>query len=189
MKQEKAEKEKEAEKKGVVIKKKRPVVVLGATRKILTGCGNLYVTINQDENGDVFEVFNQIGKAGGCADSQAEAIGRLISLALRSGIHPQEVIKELRGISCHRPFGFGPNRVLSCSDAIGKAIEKHIQEMGLRLAPPPAQSELSTYAGVSSAEEVKEVRLTGACPLCGGPLIHAEGCIMCAASCGYSECA
>ncbi|MBW3000938.1 vitamin B12-dependent ribonucleotide reductase [Candidatus Woesearchaeota archaeon] len=180
--------EKEAEKKGVAIKKKRPEVTVGATRKMVTGCGNLYVTINQDEKGNIFEVFNQIGKAGGCADSQAEAIGRLTSLALRSGVHPKEITKELKGISCHRPFGFGPHRMLSCSDAIGKAIEKHIQEMGVQLAPSPAQSELSTYTETLLVEEIKEIKLTGACPLCGGPLVHAEGCITCAANCGYSEC-
>lgn len=184
----KKEEKKELVKKGVLIKKKRPIVVIGATRKMITGCGNLYVTINQDEKGEIFEVFNQIGKGGGCADSQAEAIGRLTSLALRFGIHPKEIIKELRGISCHRPFGFGPNRVLSCSDAIGKAIEKHIQETGVILGPPPAQSELSTYTEIPVGGEIKEVRLTGACPVCGGPLVHAEGCIICAANCGYSEC-
>ena len=184
MKEKKAEEE--PVKKAVVTKKKRPTLVMGATRKIITGCGNLYVTINQDEQGNIFEVFNQIGKAGGCADSQAEAIGRLISLALRSGIHPEEVIKELRGISCHRPFGFGPNRILSCSDAVGKAIEMYIKESGLIIAPPPAQSELSSYTETPQAGE--EIRLTGACPICGGPLIHKEGCIMCAANCGYSEC-
>jgi len=182
------EADKEALKGGVLVKKKRPVVVTGITRKMVTGCGNLYVTINHDEQGNIFEVFNQIGKAGGCADSQAEAIGRLISLALRSGIHPKEVVKELRGISCHRPFGFGPNRVLSCADAVGKALETQIKEAGLTLAPLPAQSELSTYTEQPSTTKPEEVRLTGACPICGGPLIHVEGCIKCAANCGYSEC-
>jgi ribonucleoside-diphosphate reductase alpha chain len=191
----KKEESKEAEKKEVRVKKKRPTVTFGATRKVKTGCGNLYVTINQDEKGDLFEVFNQIGKAGGCADSQAEAIGRLTSLALRSGIQPKEIIMELKGISCHRPFGFGPARVLSCADALGKAIEQHMQELGVRMPTPPQQVELSNYTepaekaneGDSSGSE--EVRLTGACPMCGGPLIRTEGCIKCAANCGYSECA
>jgi len=189
--------EKIEEKKAVFEKKKRPAVTYGATRKIKTGCGNLYVTINQDEKGELFEVFNQMGKAGGCADSQAEAIGRLISLALRSGIPPKEIILELRGISCHRPFGLGPNRVLSCADALGKAIEQHVQELGIRMPPPPQQSELSNYtkseteqgSGIGQEQEPQEeVRLTGACPMCGGPLMRLEGCIKCAANCGYSEC-
>ncbi|MBN2052356.1 vitamin B12-dependent ribonucleotide reductase [Candidatus Woesearchaeota archaeon] len=182
------------EKREMLIKRKRPSVTIGATRKTKTGCGNLYVTINQDEKGELFEVFNQIGKAGGCADSQAEAIGRLASLALRSGIHPKEIVHELKGISCHRPFGFGSTRVLSCADAIGKAIEQHIQEMGVRLPPPPQQVDLSSYTKPeletgAESEPSDNLKLTGACPMCGGPLIRTEGCIKCAANCGYSECA
>jgi ribonucleoside-diphosphate reductase alpha chain len=182
------------EKKEAIIKRKRPAVIFGATRKTKTGCGNLYVTINQDDKGELFEVFNQIGKAGGCADSQAEAIGRLTSLALRSGIHPTEIISELKGISCHRPFGFGPSRVLSCADAIGKTIEQHMQEIGVKMPIPPEQAELSTYTAQTEQQQesgtasFEEVRITGACPVCGGPLIRAEGCIKCAANCGYSEC-
>jgi ribonucleoside-diphosphate reductase alpha chain len=185
----------EVDKKSLLIKRKRPSVTFGATRKIVTGCGNLYVTINQDENGEIFEVFNQMGKAGGCADSQAEAIGRLASLALRSGIHPKEVVMELRGISCHRPSGFGQQRILSCADAIGKALEQHMNELGVRFGPLPQQSALSNYTESSKKEEnnsdtstPKGVRLTGACPLCGGPLAYVEGCVKCAANCGYSEC-
>ena len=190
MKGKEAEKAAEESKKGVLIKRKRPAVTFGATRKVKTGCGNLYVTINQDDKGEIFEVFNQIGKAGGCADSQAEAIGRLTSLALRSGVPAQEIVKELKGISCHRPFGLGPNRMLSCADALGKAIEQHIQELGVRIPPAPQQIDLSTYTENSEAAlGTEEVRLTGACPMCGGPLIHVEGCIKCAAHCGYSECA
>jgi ribonucleoside-diphosphate reductase alpha chain len=186
------------EKKEMLIKRKRPPVTVGATRRVKTGCGNMYVTINQDEKGELFEVFNQIGKAGGCADSQAEAIGRLTSLALRSGIHPKEIISELKGISCHRPFGLGPNRVLSCADALGRAIEQHMLEMGVHLPQPPQQAELSNYTKPAAelvaetgigAPGSEEIRLTGACPMCGGPLINVEGCIKCAANCGYSECA
>jgi len=191
MKAKEAEKAAEEEKKAAVIKRTRPTVTFGATRKVKTGCGNLYITINQDDKGELFEVFNQMGKAGGCADSQAEAIGRLTSLALRSGILPQEIIKELKGISCHRPFGFGNARMLSCSDAIGKAIEQHMQELGVRTPPSPLQIDLSTYTEKPEGQQAEpgEVRLTGACPMCGGPLIHVEGCVKCAAHCGYSECA
>jgi len=184
----------EADKKALLVKRKRPTVTFGATRKVVTGCGNLYVTINQDENGEIFEVFNQMGKAGGCADSQAEAIGRLVSLALRSGIHPKEVIMELRGISCHRPSGFGQQRILSCADAIGKALEQHMNELGVKFGPPPQQSALSNYTEQPKKGEEngngapRGVQLTGACPICGGPLAYVEGCVKCAANCGYSEC-
>ena len=108
--------------------KARQDVIQGTTRKIKTGCGNLYVTVNEDEEGNLFEIFNQIGKAGGCAASQSEAIGRLVSLALRSGIEPEDVIRQLRVISCHKPNWSSKGKIHSCADAIAKAIEWHLQE-------------------------------------------------------------
>ena len=70
------------------------------TTKVATGCGNLYVTINRDEQGRPFELFTQMGKAGGCAASQLEAIGRLVSLAFRSGIEVKAIMEQLRNIRC-----------------------------------------------------------------------------------------
>src|SRR5512136_2810092 len=107
--------------------KARQDAIHGTTRKIRTGCGNLYVTVNEDEEGRLFEIFNQIGKAGGCVASQSEAIGRLVSLAFRSGIEPEDVIKQLKGISCHIPVWHQAGKVLSCADAIAKSIEWHIE--------------------------------------------------------------
>lgn len=95
----------------------------GVTRKARTGCGNLYITINKDDDGRPFEVFTQMGKAGGCAASQCEAIGRMISLALRSGLDPKGIAGQLTGIRCHLPSGIDEKKVLSCSDAIGQALE------------------------------------------------------------------
>ena len=83
--------------------KPRPRLISGKTVKVSTGCGNIYVTINEDEEGNPFEVFTAIGKAGGCAASQTESTGRLASLALRSGIGVDDVMSQLRGISCHQP--------------------------------------------------------------------------------------
>ncbi|MCK5540574.1 MAG: vitamin B12-dependent ribonucleotide reductase, partial [Deltaproteobacteria bacterium] len=88
-------------------KRDRPQALVGRTYQMSTGCGPLYVTINDDEKGLAFELFNTIGKAGGCAASQSEAIGRLVSLAWRSGQQPEPIIKQLIGISCHKPAGFG----------------------------------------------------------------------------------
>lgn len=144
--------------------KKRPKILTGKSLKMETGCGTLYVTINEDENGP-FELFNNMGKAGGCAASQSEAIGRLVSLAWRSGIKTEEIVKQLRGISCHRPYGFGPNKNLSCADAIAKAIIQYHNE----------------------SEVVKPQIAVGACPECGGPMEHEGGCSVCH-SCGFSEC-
>ena len=102
--------------------KARPRVLNGTTRRIETGCGSLYVTINSEESGSPFEIFTSMGKAGGCASSQAEAIGRLGSLALRSGVQPKQIVRQLRGISCHMPRGFGDHKVSSCADAVAQAL-------------------------------------------------------------------
>jgi ribonucleoside-diphosphate reductase alpha chain len=98
------EKQQEEESVQKIVPKKRPEVIKGTTRLTKTGCGNLYVTINEDENGYPFELFTSMGKAGGCAASQSEAIGRLVSLAFRSNIIPEEIVKQLKGISCHEPL-------------------------------------------------------------------------------------
>ena len=95
-----------------IIPRKRPEMIKGSTRLMKTGCGHLYITINEDEKGHLFELFTSMGKAGGCASSQAEAIGRLISLALRSNIDPCEVVNQLKGISCHQPSWADGGRIL-----------------------------------------------------------------------------
>jgi len=153
--------------------KKRPAVIKGATRLMKTGCGNLYVTINEDENGRLFEVFTNIGKAGGCASSQAEAIGRLISLSLRSNIEPDEIINQLKGISCHQPSWTEGGKILSCSDAIAKAIEKY--------------AHAAKDDNGNGKSKYNEVMLIGACPECGGAVEHEGGCAVCH-NCGFTKC-
>jgi ribonucleoside-diphosphate reductase alpha chain len=111
---------------GAVIEE-RPEAAYGVTRKVITGCGSLYVTLNS-KDGKLFEVFTSLGKSGGCAAAQCEAIGRMVSLALRGGIEVGEIVKHLVGISCHAPAGFGPNKILSCSDAVAKALQQHEAE-------------------------------------------------------------
>ena len=171
--------------------KSRQDVIHGTTRKIRTGCGNLYVTINEDEEGRLFEIFNQIGKAGGCAASQSEAIGRLVSLSFRSGVEPEDIIRQLKGISCHTPVWSREGKVLSCSDAVAKAIELHLQEKEKRTRSEPEIS-LSIpkhppkAEGGSHRQRLDLVFQRGACPECGGPLIFEEGCVKC--FCGYSDC-
>ncbi|MGD0585016.1 MAG: vitamin B12-dependent ribonucleotide reductase [Oryzomonas sp.] len=151
------------------IKRDRPKALKGWTHQMQTGCGPLYVTINEDNSG-LFELFTTMGKAGGCAASQSEAIGRMVSLAWRSGVQARQVIKQLLGISCHCPSGFGDNRILSCADAVAKAIQAHMVANGYDI----------------SAEAPTQER--GACPDCGGVVEHEGGCSVCRV-CGYSECA
>jgi len=166
-------------------------VIHGSTRKIRTGCGNLYVTVNEDADGRPFEIFNQIGKAGGCAASQSEAIGRLVSLAFRSNIEPVDVVRQLKGISCHVPVWYQEGKILSCADAIGKAIEGHLLgKRGERENPskgePMISEEETKMERLLCQEDSPSVFQRGACPECGGPLLFEEGCAKCL--CGYSDC-
>ncbi len=165
--------------------RKRPEVLQGITRLMKTGCGNLYITINKDEKNKPFEVFTNIGKAGGCAASQAEAIGRLISLALRSGIEPQEIVKQLKGISCHSPVWSSNGKITSCSDAIAKAIESEIREAKVQLIEK--QENKTTHPEESYQKSNLEAVHYGACPECGGSLSYEEGCAICH-SCGFTKC-
>ncbi|MBI4720159.1 MAG: vitamin B12-dependent ribonucleotide reductase [Chitinivibrionia bacterium] len=153
----------------------RPETVHGSTRKLGTGCGNLYITINEDDEG-LFELFAQIGKAGGCAASQTEAIGRLISLALRAGIEPESIVKQLRGVRCPSPAWDNGVMVLSCADAISKAFERYLQ----------GKKQYSQQA-LHSAQESRVNYLAGQCPECGNALIYESGCLLCR-MCGYSKC-
>lgn len=168
--------------------KARPAVLVGKTVEMTTGCGKMYVTINQDEEGNVFEVFTSIGKAGGCAQSQSEAIGRLISLALRTGIRPEFIVRQLKGISCHMKFGFGARTVLSCADAVGKALEDAINHpIGFNVIKQNAITVDSILANLDKEQTDKRRVSNGACPECGSPIEHTEGCNVCH-SCGYSHC-
>ena len=167
--------------------KPRPAVIRGTTTKVGTGCGNLYVTMNEDESGLPFEVFMQMGKAGGCAMSQLEAIGRLLSLAMRSGIDINSIIEQLRGIRCPSPSWEKGGRIFSCSDAIARVIEKQLIKAKSE-DKPSAQpnTDLETFNSRTSGK-VKLGSVVGVCPDCGGALRHEEGCMVCH-SCGYSKC-
>ena len=168
---------------GKRVPKPRAEVTRGITRRMMTGCGKLYVTINEDEEGRPFEVFNQMGKAGGCAASQSEAIGRLVSLALRSGIEPEQIIKQLQGISCHSPIWQHGVKILSCADAVAKALEWYLEGKHKEELQPRKQLSLELEK-VRSPEFVSQ---RGACPECGSPMEHQEGCLICRV-CGYSDC-
>jgi ribonucleoside-diphosphate reductase alpha chain len=142
----------------------RPERTTGVTELIRTGCGKLYVTVNKDELG-FCEVFAQMGKTGGCASSQIESTGRLISLALRSGIEISSIIKQITAIRCPSPNWQNGRQVLSCPDAIAQVLASVAQ------VDPP-----ETNTG-----------LMGFCPDCGGAVDHEGGCLVCRA-CGFSRC-
>ncbi|MFO8133799.1 MAG: vitamin B12-dependent ribonucleotide reductase [Thermoplasmatota archaeon] len=166
----------------------RPVAVRGVTRKIGTGCGNLYVTMNEDSSG-LFEVFARLGKAGGCADAQLEAIGRLVSIALRSGVELRSIVRQLKGIRCPSPLLARGGPMLSCPDAVAKALEGYMKgEM------PPETAKLDMFEEHEGMEHEMEERSVqapigpvGVCPDCGNPMVFEEGCKVCK-NCGYSTC-
>jgi len=193
--------------------RKRPQELQGKTIEMTTGCGKLYVTINADERGP-FEIFASLGKAGGCAAAQTEATARLASQALRAGIDPDIIVKQLKGIRCHMPYGWGDQEILSCADAIGKALEYYLhapqlplpysygQQRGSSGVETEKSGRVGTDAGVHKQSrmdrsdlqgEKKETNrekgnFKGACPECGSSALHfEEGCFVCR-SCGYSDC-
>ena len=154
----------------------RPQVTRGRTERIKTGCGNLYVTINEDSVG-LCEVFASMGKSGGCAASQSEAVARLVSIALRSGVKPESIIKELRGIRCPSPSWQNGGMVLSCADALGIVMADYLND---GQAPGNPHEFL-----VASSDHLQHHM--GACPECGGHVRHEAGCVTCV-FCGYSKC-
>jgi ribonucleoside-diphosphate reductase alpha chain len=161
---------------GEIEPRPRPSVTVGRTEKIQTGCGNLYVTINSDEYG-LCELFTQMGKSGGCASSQSEALSRMVSMSLRAGVDPDAIIKQLRGIRCPSPAWAQGGKVLSCADAVGIALEHYLEWLKTGEAS----------LGVSKFSDGLD-NLSGQCPECGGAVEHESGCMVCRA-CGYSKCA
>jgi ribonucleoside-diphosphate reductase alpha chain len=179
---------------GYVSTRPRPDTLIGVTKEMKTSCGKIYVTMNCDEKG-IFEVFNQMGKAGGCAASQSEAIGRLASLALRSGVKPDMIVKQLKGISCHLPAWAGNGaKIMSCADAVAKAVEWYIDNVNRMLpvqvepgGPPSSGNREDVSRQVSALGNEGFVISRGACPDCGSQVEMQEGCLKCR-SCGFSEC-
>ncbi|MDF2989172.1 MAG: ribonucleoside-diphosphate reductase, adenosylcobalamin-dependent [Eubacterium sp.] len=190
----------------------RPDITTGFTEKVRIGCGNLYITVNYDENG-ICEVFTNTGRAGGCP-SQSEATSRLVSVALRSGMDVKSIVEQLKGIRCPSTIRQKGLKVLSCPDAIGRLIEKvakiqsgkddnmnndfMTQEYSVVSRPNASESNetacadnchVCTMREVCSNPElgIEEESLGGACPECGRTVEHEGGCVICR-NCGYSKC-
>jgi len=173
--------------------KPRPEVILGTTTKVTTGCGNLYITVNQDEDGNFFEVFTQMGKAGGCAASQLEAVGRLVSLSLRGGIDTKVIVEQLKGIRCPSPSWDKGKKIFSCADAIARVLEKRVVDQKdlvaseVKLVSHVMEDKDETVSQVATLKKKKSKSVVGVCVECGFALRHQEGCLVCDA-CGYSKC-
>ena len=185
-----------------LVRRDRPASILGFTDRVRTGHGNMYVTITFDQDDKPFEVFTALGKAGGCDSANLEAVSRLASLALRAGISPDQIIEQLRGITCCPAWDDG-NLIRSAPDAMASVLANHLSnghpaidapapdgasgtsrpsavQPGL-FASPAANNASSTPAAIAPAA------LTIRCPKCPGNLIPQEGCLNCL-DCGYSKC-
>jgi ribonucleoside-diphosphate reductase alpha chain len=187
----------------------RPEVTMGVTEKIKIGCGNLYVSVNADEQG-ICEIFTNTGRAGGCA-SQSEATARLISISLRSGISINSILDQIKGIRCAACIRREGVKVMSCPDAIARVIEKYMDvgsnDQGQAVAKNGANGnglskalEKLSEVAARSGEYVKKIPVNSlkrkassgvavdqACPDCGMPINHESGCVVCI-HCGYSKC-
>ncbi len=173
--------EKETEDIVNVMPRKRPDITTGITQKIETGCGHLYVTVNSDSEGPC-EVFTQMGKVGGCASAQLEAIARLTSLSLRSNIKLESIIKQIRGIRCPSPMWHKGKVITSCADGLAKSLETFLNISSDSLHDiEKINSDVSTVTHHSGSKQ------SGTCPDCGSAIEHSEGCLKCN-SCGWSKC-
>jgi ribonucleoside-diphosphate reductase alpha chain len=192
----------------------RPMMLTGVTYKSDSPSGRFYVTMNEDEKGNAFEVFINHGKSGSDLMALADALGRMISFVLR--LHSpvpareriREIISELTGIGGARTIGFGPNRVRSFPDAIAKILAKHndfkvngkvedAQDIFKEANDAPVSkpeiavqplNQLPLPETGASAMSSSSTGLFDLCPECGsGTLAYEEGCKKCY-GCGYSEC-
>jgi ribonucleoside-diphosphate reductase alpha chain len=167
----------------------RPDITTGFTEKVKTGCGNLYITVNYDERG-ICEVFTNNGRAGGCP-SQSEAVSRLVSMALRTGISTQAIIDQLKGIRCSSTTGKGL-KCMSCPDAIGRLIEKMETEIADTYefkSTNTIEVKLKNDVRKSPGDFVtaNDIDTDHTCPNCFKLLEHEGGCVICR-NCGYSRC-
>ncbi|NLE08315.1 MAG: vitamin B12-dependent ribonucleotide reductase [Dehalococcoidales bacterium] len=160
--------------------RERPKVTSATVEEVMTGCGTIYVTVGSDEYG-ICEVFLTLGKSGGCAAAQLEAIGRLTSISLRAGIDIKSIIKQLRGIRCPSISWSGGKSILSCADAIASVLEKHADDTPKVVPEAPAPAK-STMQALGLTRNVG-----GQCPECGNLLTYQEGCFVCH-GCGYTKC-
>lgn len=171
----------------------RPDITYGRTARMRTGCGNLYITINEDDEG-LSEVFIRMGKSGGCLSSYTESIGRLVSLALRSGIGIQSIIKQLNGIRCPSPSYAKHGIIHSCADAIRQALADYLDNgengRGQRMCDNAENNGIKDDQKNIQGHfelDVLSIGLSPECPECSSILVAESNCLYCR-NCGYSKC-
>ena len=170
---------------GYLTPRDRPRTTYGVTERVRTGHGNMYVTINFDEENKPFELFGTLGKSGGCDSAQLEAISRLVSLSLRSGVDPSHIIEQLRGITCCPAWDNG-TLVRSSPDAVALALERHIAtETGERGQAVSGAIQMELLS--RSASNGNGYTPARKCPDCNTSVVYQEGCLMCVA-CGWNKC-
>ena len=154
--------------------RERPRQMHGITERLRTGHGNMYVTVNYDGEGVPFEVFGNLGKAGGCDSAQLEAITRLTTLCLRSGIDPGEIFAQLNGITCCPAWDEG-TQIKSSPDALALALYRATNG-----GQTPNHRRIQPGHNASRP-------MGPSCPDCNNPVMYLEGCYTCA-GCGWSKC-
>lgn len=181
-----------------IVPRPRPDITTGFTEKVRIGCGNLYITVNYDDQG-ICEVFTNTGRAGGCP-SQSEATSRLVSIALRAGMDVKAIIEQLKGIRCPSTIRQRDLKVMSCPDAIARVIEKVIALQNgsgykdIKLTEEEKEKitcvsdcAVCTMRDFCNNPDRKEVGIGKYCPDCGKLVEHEGGCVVCR-NCGYSKC-
>ena len=196
-----AEHEEEASESLILAPRTRPISVRGVTDLVRTGHGNMYVNITFDDDGKPFEVFTTLGKAGGCDSANLEAVARLVSLALRSGIDPDEIVHHLQGITCC-PAWDGGTLIRSAPDAMAHVLTNHLGASHEAIAGPseeqttaalqpglfPSTRRPNGHSGSNgNGNGYSQMAVAVRCPKCSGRLIPQEGCLNCL-DCGYSKC-
>ncbi len=177
----------------LLVPRQRPTTIKGITERSRTGQGTMYVTINFDEEGKPFELFSQIGKAGGTEAAHLEGLSRMISLCLRSSIAPHEIVSQLKGITSEPIWDQGV-LIRSAEDAVAQVLSRHIdnpapkQLLDNQITSDESASQLGLFPSNGNGTGLSTQIPTGSkCTKCSGYVIHQEGCLRCL-DCGYTKC-
>ena len=167
--------------------RRRPTTVSGITERVGTGHGTMFVTLNFDEEGNPFELFTTIGKAGGSEPAHLEGLSRMVSLCLRSGIAASEIVDQLSGITSE-PFWDNGVLIRSAEDGLAQVLKRYLQDTGspdVGDVRDGGAAQLAMFG--RSPEGAGRLGVGAECPECSGRIIHQEGCMTCL-DCGYTKC-